>query len=437
MYLGLDCSTQSFSALILSADNNTIVHEGSVNFEKDLPHYQSTAGFIRGEYPGEVFSDPLMWLEALDLLLARLVTSGLDLSQITSVSGSSQQHATIYLNSSFAPSLASLDSAHDLKSQLSDSLSRPLSPIWMDSSTANECEEIACALGGDEEVGRRTGSFTQPRFSGPQIRRFAKQHPKAWADTRTVHLNSSFFASVLAGSSASIDYGDGAGMNLMNLDSQTWDPDIISATAPDLAQKLPSLEPSATLAGNIAPYFCDRYGFRSETEVVLWSGDNPSSLVGMGAATSGKLVISLGTSYTLFAAMDSPLTDPSGFGHVFGNPLGGYMSLICFEEGSLACEQLKNQLGLSWEEFDSLASANTPSPIRELLDRQFSTMRQKAAWIQLQPKTILVTGGGSQSLGIRQSISRVFNAPVEQISTTSSAALGAAMRASHIHSPTH
>jgi len=106
------------------------------------------------------------------------------------------------------------------------------------------------------------------------------------------------------------------------------------------------------------------------------------------------------------------------------------MSLICFEEGSLACEKLKNELRLNWEEFDRFAMSDTPSPVRELLDRLFNMMLQKSAWMKLQPDTILVTGGGSKSAGIRQTISRVFNAPVEQIETTSSAALGAAMRAS-------
>ena len=95
MFLGLDCSTQSFSALIIDANKGTIIHEASVNFEGDLPHYQTSSGFVHGDLPGEVFSDPLMWVEALDLLLAKLVESGADLSAIEAISGSGQQHATV------------------------------------------------------------------------------------------------------------------------------------------------------------------------------------------------------------------------------------------------------------------------------------------------------------------------------------------------------
>jgi xylulokinase len=456
MFLGLDCSTQSFSALIINAREGTIAHEASVNFENDLPHYQTSSGFVHGDQPGEVFSDPLMWLEALDLLLSRLVENGADLSSITAVAGSGQQHATVYLNQHFATTLAKLDSAGCLKEQLTPCLSRPLSPIWMDSSTADECQEIAQAIGGNDELCQRTGSIAIKRFSGAQIRRFSKLSPDAWQNTATVHLNSSFFASILAGKSVSIDHGDGAGMNLLNLSTGDWDADALHATATNLADKLPPLAPSSTIAGNIAPYFVEKYGFNPEAKAILWSGDNPCSLVGMGAASPGKMVISLGTSYTLFAAMDAPLTDPQGFGHVFGNPCGKFMSLICFQNGTLAYQKVKEAQSLSWDDFDVQAltpptSTDTPplpfheaevtplaapSPqentsIRSLLDGQFLSMRQHSDWMGTPPETIYVTGGGSQSKGICQTIANVFDATVQGLETNSSAGLGAAMRAAH------
>ena len=431
MFLGLDCSTQSLSALIIDAREGSILSEVSVNFETDLPHYQTSSGFVHGDLPGEVFSDPLMWVEALDLLLTRLVESGADLSAIESISGSGQQHATVYLNDHFNSTLAGLQSASCLKDQLAPCLSRSLSPSWMDSSTAQECQEIASAIGGNDELCRRTGSTATQRFSGAQIRRFSKLSPKAWQDTAHVHLNSSFLASLLAGKSVSIDNGDGAGMNLMNLESGDWDAEIVNITAESLADKLPSLKPSATIAGNISPYFVDKYQFNPEAKVVLWSGDNPCSLVGMGAASPGKMVISLGTSYTLFAAMEKPVTDPSGFGHVFGNPCGKFMSLICFSEGALALEKLRSELNITWDQFSEAALSQQQSPIRSLLDKQFLDMKAHSAWMGESPTTIYVTGGASQNQGICQTIANIFESNVQRMSTSSSAGLGASMRAAH------
>ncbi len=431
MFLGLDCSTQSLSALIIDAREGSILSEVSVNFETDLPHYQTSSGFVHGDLPGEVFSDPLMWVEALDLLLTRLVESGADLSAIESISGSGQQHATVYLNDHFNSTLAGLQSASCLKDQLAPCLSRSLSPIWMDSSTAQECQEIASAIGGNDELCRRTGSTATQRFSGAQIRRFSKLSPEAWQDTAHVHLNSSFLASLLAGKSVSIDNGDGAGMNLMNLESGDWDAEIVNITAESLAHKLPSLKPSATIAGDISPYFVDKYQFNPEAKVVLWSGDNPCSLVGMGAASPGKMVISLGTSYTLFAAMEKPVTDPSGFGHVFGNPCGKFMSLICFSEGALALEKLRSELNITWDQFSEAALSQQQSPIRSLLDKQFLDMKAHSAWMGESPTTIYVTGGASQNQGICQTIANIFESNVQRMSTSSSAGLGASMRAAH------
>ena len=134
-------------------------------------------------------------------------------------------------------------------------------------------------------------------------------------------------------------------MNLLNLVSGDWDQDLLEATAPDLRGKLPPAQPSATVAGKVSGFFVEKYGLNPGCEVVLFSGDNPCSLVGMGASRPGKVVISLGTSDTLFAAMPEPRTDPKGFGHVFGNPMGGFMSLICFLNGSLARERVKGGLG--------------------------------------------------------------------------------------------
>ncbi len=459
LYLGIDAGTQSLKCLVIDTENSGIVAESSVNYGRDLSHYGAPNGFIPSSDPLVKQSDPMMWVEALELAFSRLKESGIPLGNVAGISGSGQQHGSVYLNSEF-PLLVP---EKTLAEQLRPLLSRPVSPIWMDRSTAAECHEL------DEHFGTRmrteTGSPAIERFTGPQIRKFAKENPEAYGKTFRIHLVSSFLCSVLCGSHAPIDFGDGAGMNLLNLKTLQWDPEIAEFTAPGLPEKLPPVRPSDTIAGGLAPFF-EKFGFTHGIPVVVWSGDNPNSLVGIGASNPGILGISLGTSDTLFAPMRTFKTDPKGYGHVFGNPSGGFMSLICFTNGSLAREKIREQAGADRDFFDREAllqsvpgnhgklmlpyfeSESTPlvlnprvmrnysedSPaeeIRAILESQALSLRLHSEWMGEKVSCIRLTGGASRSEGFRRILADVFQARIETISVTDSAGLGAAMRAAN------
>ncbi|WP_269522759.1 xylulokinase [Coraliomargarita parva] len=469
--LGLDASTQSCSALVIDTATGTIVADASINFGQQLPQYKAPSGFIPDGAGGEVHSDPRMWLDALELLLEEL-SGQCDLSKVAAVSGAGQQHGSVYLNASWFQVVGSLSPNSSLAEQIQPSLSRLTSPIWMDTSTGEECREIAEAVGGNSSVCAKSGSVAIERFTGPQIRRFYKTAPQAYDETARIHLVSSFLCSVLCGADAPIDTGDGAGMNLLNIASWQWDPELLEATAPNLAAKLPGVVPGATAVGKIAPYFIEKFGFSEGTPVTVFSGDNPSSLVGMGAGEPGKVVISLGTSDTFFAAMQDVVADPQGYGHVFGNPLGGSMSLQCFVNGSLAREAVKDKLGYDWEQFTAAFERTEAgnkgnfmvpffrpeiSPridleapilkgsqtferwndadlaIRACVEGQFLNMKLRSEWMELKPEVIYLTGGASKNDAIAQVVADIFQAKVQRLAVSGSVALGAALRAAHNH----
>ena len=89
LFLGLDLSTQGLKAVLIDADG-TLVHESSVNFDRDLPSYGTTNGAIRGPDPGEVTSPVRMWLDAYDLIMQRMRDAGVDFSRILGISGDGQ-----------------------------------------------------------------------------------------------------------------------------------------------------------------------------------------------------------------------------------------------------------------------------------------------------------------------------------------------------------
>ncbi len=468
-YLGIDSSTQSCKGMVIDTDRPAIVLHLKIDYKEDLPAYNSPDGFLPSEDALVRHSNPLMWVEALDLLFERARKSGFDWSTVEGISCSGQQHGSVYLNANHAG--ARWTATRPLAEQVAPLLSRQTSPIWMDSSTAAECAEITEAAGGEVQVLAITGSRATERFTGPQIRKFYKQEPKVYETTARIHLVSSFMAYLLTCvADTPIDFGDGAGMNLLDLARGEWSELMLAATAPGLREKLPPPTASDRLVGPIAPYFVERFGFRPDALVVASSGDNPCSLVGMGAAMPGAHVISLGTSDTYFAAMPTVRTDAHGYGHVFGNPAGGYMSLICFKNGSETRAKIAARFGLTWQEFSD-AISNTPpgnggnamlpyieaeitprvlrpevrlfgtpefkawqdaaAAVRAVVEAQALSMRLHSGWIGERPPALLVTGGASENDGILQVFADVFQARLRRLSVADSAALGAAMRAAH------
>jgi xylulokinase len=467
-YLGLDSSTQSLSALVIDSDTGKVVVDRSVNFGERLPKYKSPRGFLANEDASIKHSDPLMWVEALELVLQDLRGAGVDLGKIRGISGAGQQHGSVYLSKSL-DAVGDWALATPLYEQVRPLLARATSPIWMDSSTSAECAEIARAAGGDERVAATTGSRATLRFTGPQIRRFYKTSPAEWQRTSEIHLVSSFMASLLVGKSASIDLGDGAGMNLLDLAKSDWSDALLDATAPGLRAKLKPPVASTTVVGEIAGYFVKKYGFAPGTKVIAFTGDNPSSLIGMGASKPGTAVISLGTSDTVFTAMAAKRTDPRGYGSVFGNPAGGFMSLACFSNGSLAREEITRRFGLSWDDFAAaivdktkpgndgnmllpyfvpeitprvlkasprwfgseafVAGRDGAAAARAVVEAQALSMRLHSDWIGEAMTTVLVTGGASKNRGLLRVLADVFQATIMPLSVSNSSALGGALRA--------
>ena len=465
LYLGLDSSTQSLTAIVIDSDTRQVVHEASLAFDEALPAYGTKHGVLPRPHPDVAMSSPVMWAEALDVMFGRLAGSGIELSRIAAISGSAQQHGSVYLKRGAAGALATLDPARPLAGQIATMLSRESSPIWMDSSTAAECREITEAVGGPALLSAHTGSRAFERFTGPQIRKFYKTDPRGYEATSRVHLVSSFMASLLTGSHAPIDPGDGSGMNLMDLQSADWWIPAVEATAPDLMSRLPPVRPSSTVAGVLSRFWQERHGL-PPARVIAWSGDNPCSLVGTGLVREGRVAISLGTSDVIFGLMEAPRVDTTGTGHVFGAPTGAFMGLTVFKNGSLARERVRNAFALTWPDFSrtlestpvgngariflpwyepeitppvvnpgvhryGLDDDDAAGHVRGVIEGQMMALARHSQWMKVDIDTIYATGGAAANVEILQVMADVFNARVYQMEIGNSAALGAALRARH------
>ncbi|CAJ0935313.1 unnamed protein product [Ranitomeya imitator] len=348
-----------------------------------------------------VTSPVLMWLLALDCILDRMKSAGFNFSKVKALSGTGQprlsdgflhypligqglsnksisdtlpslqqfdaadvfyrtQHGSVYWKTGSRETLNHLPAEHPLHIALQTCFCIQDCPVWMDSSTSAECRHLEKSIGGAQALADITGSRAYERFTGNQIAKIYKAKPEEYSRCERISLVSSFAASLFIGDYAPIDCSDGSGMNLLDIHEKSWDEICLNACAPDLKEKLGSVVPSSSVLGNVSSYYVQRYGFSPLCRVIAFTGDNPASLAGM-RLEEGDIAVSLGTSDTLFLWIKEPT--PALEGHIFINPVQSqdYMALLCFKNGSLMREKIRdNCSSASWEEFSNILRSTPP-----------------------------------------------------------------------------
>ncbi|XP_044032140.1 xylulose kinase isoform X7 [Siniperca chuatsi] len=372
LYLGFDFSTQQLKVLAIDGHLN-VVHQNNVQFDSELPEFRTRGGVHIHADRLTVTSPVLMWVKALDLLLDKMKRAGLDFSRVRAVSGSGQQHGSVYWRRGARETLKRLDPDQDLYQLLQGSFSVPDCPVWMDCSSRQQCQDLQAAAGGALRLAEITGSRAFERFTGNQIAKLRLTRAEQFQEAERISLVSSFAASLFLGDYAAIDYSDGSGMNLLDIRTRNWSEVCLEATAPHLDRLLGAPVPSTSVLGPVSSYFVHRYGFLESCRVAAFTGDNPASLAGM-RLQQGDVAVSLGTSDTVFLWIQQPR--PTLEGHVFCNPVDwqAYMALLCFKNGSLTRERIRNECaGGSWEHF-SAALRDTPLGNNGNMGFYFDTM---------------------------------------------------------------
>jgi len=190
---------------------------------------------------------------------------------------------------------------------LKEAFTVSLSPMWQDSSTSAQCKEIEEFSGaleiekggsgvdvrllGQQRLAELTGSRAYERYTASQILKIRQASPDVYLATVRISLVSSFVASLLLGKFALIDVADGSGMNLLDVDTKTWDPILmtfiarggrggsngpettasVTMTSEDsgkspysLTEKLGPVDASGrAVQGYLCNWFQERYGFNS------------------------------------------------------------------------------------------------------------------------------------------------------------------------------
>jgi len=319
---GIDSSTQSCKVVIREADRGVLVREG------------------RADHPPGTEVDPAAWWQALASALAE--AGGLDGVAAVSVAG--QQHGMVCLDEH-------------------GSVVRP-ALLWNDTRSAAAAAELVGELGaGDPARGaagwaEAVGSVPVASFTVTKLRWLAEHEPAAMARTAAVCLPHDWLTWRLAGGGLDrvcTDRSDASGTGYWSAAAGAYRPDLLRRACgrePAVPRVLGPAEPAGAAAGMASPG-------AAAPRLGAGAGDNAAAALGLGA-TVGDVVVSVGTSGTVFAVSGTPTADATGIIAGFADATGRFLPLVCTLNAARVLEAAAVILGTSLDGLSERALSARP-----------------------------------------------------------------------------
>ncbi|MCX5206263.1 FGGY-family carbohydrate kinase [Streptomyces sp. NBC_00237] len=430
---GVDSSTQSCKVVVRDAVTGAPVRSGSAR------HPEGT----------EVHPDA--WWDALRAAIA--AAGGID--DVVAVSVGGQQHGMVCLDEDGAVVRPAL--------------------LWNDTRSAGAATSLVReAGGGDAAVGARwwaeaTGTLPVASVTSAKLRWLADNEPRNAARTAAVCLPHDWLSWRLAGHGPGsggldalwTDRSDASGTGYWSPSTGEYLPEVLVRTLghlPVLPRVLGPLE-----AGNRTP---------GGALLGPGAGDNAAAGLGVGASV-GDVVVSIGTSGTVFAVADRPTADPSGHVAGFADATGHYLPLVCTLNASRVLDATAALLDVSLDGLTSLAlsaptgaggltlvpyfqgerTPNLPDATGSLHGmtlRNFTPAHLARAAVEgivcsladglaaltargVPAERIILVGGGARSTAVQEAAASVFGLPVLVPEPGEYVAEGAARQAAGVY----
>ncbi|MET4060200.1 xylulokinase [Arthrobacter sp. UYP6] len=293
---GVDSSTQSCKIVIRDADTGAVLRRGTAR------HAPGT----------EV--DPESWWTALQTAVAD--AGGIEDVSALAVSG--QQHGMVCLDADGAVVRPAL--------------------LWNDTRSATAARAMiddAGATSGTDGAAywaRATGTVPVASITAAKLRWLAENEPENAARTAAVCLPHDWLSWRLAG------YGPGSGAaGLAALCTDRSDASGTGYWSPATGEYLPAVLEQTLGHVPVLPRVLEplETGLRTPAGqlIAAGSGDNAGAALGVGAEV-GDVVVSVGTSGTVFAVSAAPTSDATGVVAGFADATGHYLPLVCTLNGS-------------------------------------------------------------------------------------------------------
>ncbi|HWL89541.1 MAG TPA: xylulokinase [Polyangiaceae bacterium] len=307
---GIDSSTQSCKIVIRDADSGALVREG------------------RASHPSGTEVHPDAWWGALQEAIAR--AGGLD--DVAAISVAAQQHGMVCLDDSGAVVRPAL--------------------LWNDTRSAKAADDLIAEFGGEAFWAEAVGLVPVASFTITKLRWLAEHEPHFAKRVHTVCLPHDWLTWRLSGNpdlaTLCTDRGDASGTGYWSAATASYRPDLLRAALGRDAAVPRVLGPAES--GGTA---------RGGAPLGAGTGDNAAAALGIGAIP-GDVVVSIGTSGTVFTPTHRASSDASGIVAGFADAAGGFLPLVCTLNAARVLDAGAAMLGVDATAFAELALAGPP-----------------------------------------------------------------------------
>lgn len=305
LVLGVDSSTQSTKAVLVDADDGTVVAHRSAS------------------HPPGTEVDPRAWRAAFDAAAEGL----LDRADAVSVAG--QQHGLVALDADGAP--------------VRDAL------LWNDTRSAPQAVQLIDELGGAQACADALGSVLVASFTATKLRWVRDHEPDRAARVARVLLPHDYVSlhAAAPGTRPFTDRGDASGTGYFATRDGAWRPDL-AATAIGHDVQLPEVLAPGAVAGETA----------GGAVLAAGTGDNMGAALGLDL-TADDVLVSIGTSGVASTVSARPVADGSGTVTGFADATGGFLPMVTTMNAAGILDLQARWLGVDHETLARLALEST------------------------------------------------------------------------------
>jgi xylulokinase len=337
---GVDSSTQSCKIVIRDLDSGATVRTG------------------RASHPDGTEVDPEAWWQAL---LAAVADAG-GLADVAAISVGGQQHGMVVLDAG--------------GNVIRDAL------LWNDTRSAQAALDLIDEVGA-AEFATRTGCVPVASFTLTKLRWLADAEPENAARVAAVALPHDWLTWRLRGFGPShpdlteltTDRSDASGTCYFDAVTNRYDYDLLArALRRPLSENEGVLLPAVLSPAESRRVVHASPSFSEGLVVGVGAGDNAGAALGLGA-TTGDVVVSIGTSGTVFAVTDTPSRDESGTVAGFADAAGGFLPLVATLNAARVLDAIARLLGVDHTGLGQLALAAEPGADGAVLHPYFEGER--------------------------------------------------------------